>query len=132
MLSDHPELIACHLKSWVRVNVLHYNRRKRKQGVLQIFTMSRIDRIGKTNGRRFCAFRFWFAVCQIAVLEPKSETLADKFLRVRSDPIMMRSQNYDAMPAIAAAPRTEQSSGGAAFFVATGIMFSRVAGLIRE
>ena len=45
---------------------------------------------------------------------------------------MMRAQNYDAMPAKAAAPSTEQSSGGAAFFVATGIMFSRVAGLIRE
>jgi putative peptidoglycan lipid II flippase len=44
----------------------------------------------------------------------------------------MRAQNYDAMPAKAEAPRKEQSSGGAAFFVATGIMFSRVAGLIRE
>ncbi|MBV8352167.1 MAG: murein biosynthesis integral membrane protein MurJ, partial [Verrucomicrobia bacterium] len=44
----------------------------------------------------------------------------------------MRAQNYDAMPAKAAAPSTEQSSGGAAFFVATGIMLSRVAGLIRE
>ena len=76
MLSDHPELIACHLESWVRVNVLHCNRGKAalsglftwvklfvdswKQGGLQIFTMSRIDRIGKTNGGGFCAFRFWF------------------------------------------------------------------------
>ena len=45
---------------------------------------------------------------------------------------MMRAQNYDAMPAKAAAPSAEQSSGGAAFFVAAGIMLSRVAGLIRE
>jgi putative peptidoglycan lipid II flippase len=36
------------------------------------------------------------------------------------------------MPAKAAAPKTDQSSGSRAFSVAAGIMFSRVAGLIRE
>jgi len=36
------------------------------------------------------------------------------------------------MPAKAAAPKTDQSSGSRAFSVATGIMLSRVAGLIRE
>jgi putative peptidoglycan lipid II flippase len=57
---------------------------------------------------------------------------ADKFLRVPPDRVKMRAQNHDAMPAKAAAVTKEQPSDGAAFFVASGIMFSRVAGLIRE
>jgi putative peptidoglycan lipid II flippase len=94
--------------------------------------MSRNDRARKTNGRAigFSVLRFLgFPEKRFGA---KTGAFPDKFLRVRADRIKMRAHNYDAMPARAAAPRTEQSSGGPAFFVATGIMLSRLAGLIRE
>ena len=96
--------------------------------------MSRNDRIRKTNGRGigFCVWRFWFWGFPNSSFGAKTGAFPEKFLRVRADRIKMRAHNYDAMPARAAAPRTEQSSGRPAFFVATGIMLSRLAGLIRE
>src|SRR6478735_8590214 len=48
------------------------------------------------------------------------------------DRIKMRAHPDEPMPAKAGAPKTGKSSGSPAFAVATGIMLSRVAGLIRE
>src|SRR6516162_8353284 len=55
------------------------------------------------------------------------------FLRVRADRIMLRAQpRVTSMPAKIAEPRTEEPSSRAAFLIGTGIILSRLAGLVRE